>query len=1200
MEDLKRSLTVGVNSSNVLQSSGKLLHSVMSSGAESEEALQLIWSMLGSSSVLTGQACSDVITKLVLEGKLEVSATTTQLLASLSHGMEYTGIIPALGNIVCHQAELIIAKTGEYKNPYAISSSQHPFISVLRSTPSTWSLVMDQCLHILSHPKELIRENALAILQPVLLYLFCDPNHHSHFGGMRAGLMDTLLEMAEENQGTYMTFLVNMIDWFQLDNKASLPETAHYIYKVFNLSLKMEQENLIISKIYILPSLSYYQVKFGLSPNRSIDLLTKIFNNDRVIDFNWDVVLVVLEQVLTTSSHIFHSSILSLIITLVSSGKTTQLPTGQVVCTALQSLSFPAVLGGEGTARKADLVRLFYKQDWENQNKTMKIQDVDTVFSNHVSSAVEVVKVCNLVSSSPHLAVHWLQSMTSLSHSQMSRNLPMLSSLFLCSTSPTVAELSLGLMLRCVVEQANLSSMVLTLLLHKMASKGSSSDASVKLALLHALPSMAGDKGCISLIMKLINSLASKPSMAPIKLTLLSKLWKVESRCYPFLQKALLEPPPSICCLEYQITQAVVIRDIVSTHATQYGSDLLPILSNLLNQCTGPEGATAARIALEGIYTLCKESVIDMRTTVKVLAPKCGKDRRPMVSVQYIKLLGLAPTFRLSGAEYLNFLSDTINWLWKVAITAEDKTVMQASYEAIAQFPLEATKLRMLPLLAREGLKLPQKYCATPADAARKPEDVLPYVPGECWAKLLASAEDVVVLAGVEKLLTNLVKEEVTNLPRAVYNLSQAMKNSGTEPVNYNHLPEHSVLRGLVGAIITASVNRKELPTHPAQQQEENRLLLSCLMILSADHGRPLPPLDWAVLEPFFPSSDLREGVTRVLARQAASSRSARIIVERQLAMEQGRDTTMYYMFSLPLLSICIPPSILAPWLTKSLQHGLQSSIHSESSDLATMFTKIKEALEEKSVPEANQVMLSQALESLHDQIPADQEQLYEEYLLAATRLPQKNIERLSSPTVWWEVTPAKLYRAASLRTALATSGSTDTPLTWLNEIIEVASKQAGDYTFIFRNLLTVLTKCRTMSTQLTTSWLLELMGQISALLRKAGPMKPAGPAIPFLLDVFNLAVIVLTETDSLVVPRDQICVSRASRLSLLSLSTCRLACQYPGMAGQVAEWCLQLSKNEEVISPHKEGLLGTMKVFKYSSNWHEASMWGKLVVAGY
>ena len=73
------------------------------------------------------------------------------------------------------------------------------------------------------------------------------------------------------------------------------------------------------------------------------------------------------------------------------------------------------------------------------------------------------------------------------------------------------------------------------------------------------------------------------------------------------------------------------------------------------------------------------------------------------------------------------------------------------------------------------------------------------------------------------------------------------------------------------------------------------------------------------------------------------------------------------------------------------------------------MFNKVKAALEEQTVPEANQLVLSQALESLHDLIPADQEQLYDEYLDAATRLPLKNIERMFSPTVWSEVTPAGL-----------------------------------------------------------------------------------------------------------------------------------------------------------------------------------------------
>jgi hypothetical protein len=60
---------------------------------------------------------------------------------------------------------------------------------------------------------------------------------------------------------------------------------------------------------------------------------------------------------------------MSLIISLVSSWKTTQLPTGLVVSTALQSLSFPPVLNGEGTVKKAELVRLFYKQDWSDETR---------------------------------------------------------------------------------------------------------------------------------------------------------------------------------------------------------------------------------------------------------------------------------------------------------------------------------------------------------------------------------------------------------------------------------------------------------------------------------------------------------------------------------------------------------------------------------------------------------------------------------------------------------------------------------------------------------------------------------------------------------------------------------------------------------------------------------------------------------------
>ena len=84
---------------------------------------------------------------------------------------------------------------------------------------------------------------------------------------MRAGLLDTLLEMARE-QVTVVTFLLGMMDWFQMDNKARLHETAQYMYQVFNPSLEIDQAKWITTKVYLLTSLALYQVKFGFSPTR--------------------------------------------------------------------------------------------------------------------------------------------------------------------------------------------------------------------------------------------------------------------------------------------------------------------------------------------------------------------------------------------------------------------------------------------------------------------------------------------------------------------------------------------------------------------------------------------------------------------------------------------------------------------------------------------------------------------------------------------------------------------------------------------------------------------------------------------------------------------------------------------------------------------------------------------------------------------
>ena len=87
---------------------------------------------------------------------------------------------------------------------------------------------------------------------------------------------------------------------------------------------------------------------------------------------------------------------------------------------------------------------------------------------------------------------------------------------------------------------------------------------------------------------------------------------------------------------------------------------------------------TAATLALESIYILCKESVIDIRTTVKVISPKCSKDQRSRVVEAYCRILGLAPTFRVAGNDYANFLADTLNWLWRTAVDADKPASVKA------------------------------------------------------------------------------------------------------------------------------------------------------------------------------------------------------------------------------------------------------------------------------------------------------------------------------------------------------------------------------------------------------------------------------------------------------------------------------------------------------------------------------------------
>jgi len=560
------------------------------------------------------------------------------------------------------------------------------------------------------------------------------------------------------------------------------------------------------------------------------------------------------------------------------------------------------------------------------------------------------------------------------------------------------------------------------------------------------------------------------------------------------------------------------------------------------------------------------------------------------------------PSFRLSGADYVKFTEETLSWLWKIASNSADPSlatstmsVVAAAYNAIAQYPLEAHKLKMLPGFAREGQKLPGKYCSTPADAARKPEDVLPYVPCECWVKLLRPCGGQVepqsppVQEAKKTLLRALLKTEVENLPRSVYHVSGGTQSSGTEPVNYNHLPEYSILRGIFHQLLAT---KNLILAQPGAGTESEAVSQICLELLSTDFGRTLPPFDWLSLEGFLDRADLRPGFVATIALLGANSRSARIIVERQLGSELEPTTESLYMAELPNLALYVPPQILATFTARCLKSSLKlAAVESKTEQFKSYSDSLRKALIKPGVPDPSLVALANSLEGIYEAVPTDLDG-FNDFIEAVSVLPNKNIERLSSPALWWEVTPQKISRAASLRTKLALCDATDTPLTWLNELLEVAGKQSGDYSFLLRNLVVVLESARKKSKQSVQSWLLELMGQVSGILRKPDTHQTAA----FLVDVFNVAVVVLTGTETICIPRDQLCISRSARQLLLPSALSRICSSTPAICGQLSDWILRLSK-KGLPNNISECMVDCLPVFKQAENWREALMWGRIVL---
>ena len=421
--------------------------------------------------------------------------------------------------------------------------------------------------------------------------------------------------------------------------------------------------------------------------------------------------------------------------------------------------------------------------------------------------------------------------------------------------------------------------------------------------------------------------------------------------------------------------------------------------------------------------------------------------------------------------------------------------MVEAAYGALQDFNMALFALKMLPAFARVGIKLPSSLAATPCEAARKPEDVLTYVPGEAWINLVKGSKSS-LLPCLESFVQSLIKREVAGLYKGIYLTAmqeakkRGLKGSGgkSEPLSYDFLKEYSTLRATVYFL-----HRVPKELNICSKEEGDKLLTTLLIFLKAlgQHlNRPFPALDWIILSDVQNAAKtwcekcanidwderIRHAVFDIVAKQSNKSASASVYITKFLVPNISNGLTKrdeIHLFGLmDYLGRGIPPATLQPFISFTLNRYVNDAKH-----LHLLLEAVKPVLTSEFIHDTNRNALGNSIESLNEKIyPAD-ELLYSSYKGCVADLPSKHIERLTSPSLWWEVTDERLYRAAVLRCHVAVRDPDEMALPWLNDIVDHAASLPGERTALLKVLAKTLT-VRSSDNESST-WFLQLLGQL-------------------------------------------------------------------------------------------------------------------------
>ncbi|XP_043582564.1 focadhesin isoform X2 [Bombus pyrosoma] len=963
-----------------------------------------------------------------------------------------------------------------------------------------------------------IRENGVKMLRPVFLYVLCNPSSDSMDYCMQQ-VWQLLIRLRHS-----ISVQTEVLLWMCTAEIHSCINTNYRILELAERAASERNREYCTALLPMIVSLVIQLLQQGSDPTPNFHVI--LFIIDHCDSYIGNLVLTLMAEVITLCPAIYLYTTLQICTMITKKMSYNDIFFYTLIASIVKWIAYPSVLCSDALDMARDLAsEMFTRTELTCNNETMFSNKLFTVFTHSdpcIQFYTELVHCLSIWNQNDILS--WLNNISCVPTYLKDKCKLLISGLLLQSNEPQIVQLCCNILVDVSRERTNFGSHVLSLVLHKLTKCKSSIESK---CLLLVMPELMITKENVPIVNHTLNRLLNgDKQLKYFIIELYLKALKKEPRCYRFLFAAIIKVMESDLSWYSDATCARAMKHICENYP-EHGEKLVPLILQILNRSTGMNGGTASALALGCISALYKASVIDICSTWRVLSPKMEKEKRSIVLESLCELFADV-AFYAPSSQYLEghdhqLIDDIVSKLWKYT-TCNDVKVIKAALKALASYRLEQLSLKSLPVEFRYNLVLPATYAKIPTDTVKKPEDVLPYIPGVCWIQMLQNINKM-TLSAAGNLLISFVIEEVNSFRSGMYNWPQG------EPQNFKYLPDKSVIRA-VGEYLRKT-NKSDSNNHC--------IVTECLRIFAHKYPKPLPNINWSFLkDTFHLSAEAKQYTLSIACHHATVSLSAKSFIEDYLLTYKSvndaenfiwKDNEHPILYSnLEYLCQAVQPNIMKRFLETTLECAIKKMNENSIQPFHCIMYSYAQALRNPEICHANSTLLSTILEELLDKIDLTCDRFYP-YFMAALELPMEHLERTTSPKVWWETMASKLKNAIAIRAELSLKKSNnEASLKWLNEIIgETFASTSSVQTYFLEIIQKVQTNMQFERS--SSNWILELMTQVQGFLMDSS--QNHNDKIQFYCNVLFISVISLSGLDSMLMKRDLVIKSQNVRIKL-------------------------------------------------------------------